>query len=174
MVLWKEAFEFQKQQDARRERQQLEAQQHLQQAHNQPLLYQHEPQQQQQEQPQQQQQHKGTAAAGAPGALDAAAAALQQLQHWQERVQLFHDLRRKCGVPHPAWLLVNGSLQVGVLHCWLGVCGGGGGGSRQGLRGQVEERGNGVPGRMGGGGTAWEGGVVRRQCQGNEGVNVQR
>lgn len=126
MVLWKEAYEFQRQQDARRERQQLEAQQRLKQVQNQGLLYQHEPQQEQQDQAKpQQQQCKGTAAA-APGALDAAAAALQQLQHWQERVQLFHDLRRKCGVPHPAWLLVNGSLQVGGCALLL-VLGGWGG-----------------------------------------------
>lgn len=100
MVLWKEAYEFQKQQNARLQRQQQEQQQ---------------PQQQQEGTQQQQSQlrQQATPAAGAgQGPLDAAAAALQQLQHWQQRIALFHDLRRKCGVPNPAWLLVNSSLQV--------------------------------------------------------------
>jgi hypothetical protein len=93
MVLWKEAYEFQKQQDARLQRQQ-----------------------EQQGTNQQQATPAGAAAGAGQSPLDAAAAALQQLQHWQQRLALFHDLRRKCGVPHPAWLFVNSSLQV---RCWL-------------------------------------------------------
>jgi hypothetical protein len=87
------------------------------------------------------------------------------LQHWQERVQLFHDLRRKCGVPHPAWLLVNGSLQVGgcalllVLGGWgnEGQCPGMEGGGQGGKGGEVgggrgrECMGEGLHARMGGG-----------------------
>lgn len=110
MVLWKEAYEFQKQQDARLQRQQQEQQQPQQQEGTQ--QQQQQPQLQLQLQPQQQATPASAAAGAGQGPLDAAATALQQLQHWQQRLALFHDLRRKCGVPHPAWLFVNSSLQV--------------------------------------------------------------
>jgi hypothetical protein len=44
--------------------------------------------------------------------VDSAAAALQQLQHWQARLAMYHELRVKCGVPHPAWFVFNQLLQV--------------------------------------------------------------
>lgn len=44
--------------------------------------------------------------------LSRAAEALHQLHEWQVRLQVFHDLRRKCSVPHPAWFVVNQCLQV--------------------------------------------------------------
>jgi hypothetical protein len=108
MVLWKEAYEFQKQQQARMDRQQQEQQQQQQQQQEEAQSM------QQPQQSAQKLQLKGPAApaGGGQGAFDAAAAALQQLQHWQQRIQLFHDLRRKCTVPHPAWFFVNSSLQV--------------------------------------------------------------
>lgn len=103
MVLWKEAYEFQKQQHARMERHRQDAAQQQQQGGQ--LIQQ--PEQPMPQQPVLQQQQQVSSSG-----LDAAASTLQQLQHWQERIALFHDLRKKCGVPHPAWLLVNGSLQV--------------------------------------------------------------
>lgn len=111
MVLWKEAYEFQKQQQARMDRQQQEQQE-------QTLSMQQPQQVVQQPHPQ---GPAAAAAGGGQGAFDAASAALQQLQHWQQRIQLFHDLRRKCGVPHPAWFFVNSSLQVcvGGSHCTI-------------------------------------------------------
>lgn len=118
MVLWTEAYELQKQKHAKQQEEMAAAQP------GQPL---------------QQQQQMGAAAQQAElqdssqlpnqplpnhqgqqphpvlqqGAADAAAAALQQLQYWQERIQLYHYFRRKCSVPHPAWLFVNSGLQVG-------------------------------------------------------------
>jgi hypothetical protein len=65
---------------------------------------------------QQQQQQVTDTAAGAllqqAQAASSATAALQQLQHWQARLAVYHELRVKCGVPHPAWFVFNQLLQV--------------------------------------------------------------
>jgi membrane protein insertase Oxa1/YidC/SpoIIIJ len=99
MVLWSEAHEFQRQQETRRQRLRQEQQE-------QGATQQHQHQQQQQ------QQQQAPAHAAGQSSTEAAATTLQQLQQWQGRLQLYHSLRRKCGVPHPAWFLVNSSLQV--------------------------------------------------------------
>ncbi|KAF8072601.1 ALB3L3 [Scenedesmus sp. PABB004] len=57
----------------------------------------------------------GAAPAQQAAGAAAAAAALQQLLQWQRRVATFHDLRRKCAVPHPAWFVVNQLLQWPVF-----------------------------------------------------------
>jgi membrane protein insertase Oxa1/YidC/SpoIIIJ len=124
MVLWTESFEFLRQREARdkhraaadagvsadpasssstlatdlqpREQQFTGAAAGVQQAA--------QPQQQRQQQQQLQQQQLQ--------AVDSATAALQQLQHWQARLAMYHELRVKCGVPHPAWFMFNQLLQV--------------------------------------------------------------
>jgi hypothetical protein len=61
------------------------------------------------------------AAAAAAGGLAAAHESVMQLQRWQRRVRLFHDLRVKCAVPHPGWFFVNNLVQWPVF-VYLGIC----------------------------------------------------
>jgi membrane protein insertase Oxa1/YidC/SpoIIIJ len=61
---------------------------------------------QQQQQQQQQQKHIE---------LDAAKHTLERLAAMHSRLVTFHELRRRCNVPHPAWLLGNGLMQSSVL-----------------------------------------------------------
>ncbi|GBF90311.1 hypothetical protein Rsub_02417 [Raphidocelis subcapitata] len=56
-----------------------------------------------------------------PAALGTAHDGLLQLLRWRRRVSLFHELRVKCGVPHPAWFLANNLVQWPVF-VYLGVC----------------------------------------------------
>ena len=37
---------------------------------------------------------------------------LQQLAELHARVNLYHELRRRCGIPHPSWIVVNNLSQV--------------------------------------------------------------
>lgn len=37
---------------------------------------------------------------------------LLHLHQWQQRLELYNMLRKKCDVPHPSWVLVNQLLQV--------------------------------------------------------------
>jgi len=53
----------------------------------------------------------GSRGSGGPGA-STLADSLAQLASYQARVRVFHDLRRRCDVPHPAWALVNMGVQV--------------------------------------------------------------
>ena len=115
MALWAESHELSRQHEAQLE---AAARQHV----------------QQQQQTQQQQggaghstaAEAGAGAAPAPTANAAAAAApppaaataapgvpdgLLQLLRWRRRVELYGRLRRKCGVPHPAWFLANNLVQ---------------------------------------------------------------
>jgi hypothetical protein len=117
MVLWTESFELQQQLAHAEQRQQNTAVQQPSAAsadagngsksrqwrQQQQQQQQHDADQSPNQQHYQQQQQQ---------LLQVATDALQNLQQWQQRLTTYHDLRRKCGVPHPAWLAVNQALQV--------------------------------------------------------------
>lgn len=108
MVLWKESYEFVRQREKQAEHRAAAAAAAA--THASPCLTQHAPQvdapiitsQQQSQDKQQEPTHQ----------LFKTAQALHQLQQWHVRLQVFHDLRVKCAVPHPAWFMVNQCLQV--------------------------------------------------------------
>jgi hypothetical protein len=115
MVLWAESFEFLRQRDAR-EKHKAEAaaaaaggstvSQHS------TLLATAQPDQQQQAASATDGAQQAQALLQQVQAANSATAALQQLQHWQARLAVYHELRVKCGVPHPAWFAFNQLLQV--------------------------------------------------------------
>jgi hypothetical protein len=117
MVLWTESFEFLRQREARDKHKAAAAAgisaEPTSNSSSSALSTDMQPHQQQQ-------QFTGAAAGMQPAAqpmqqqqaMDSATAALQQLQHWQARLAMYHELRVKCRVPHPAWFVFNQLLQV--------------------------------------------------------------
>ncbi|KAF6264498.1 hypothetical protein COO60DRAFT_128154 [Scenedesmus sp. NREL 46B-D3] len=128
MVLWTESFEFLRQREARDKHKAAAAAAAASRdctalSRSSMFAADMQPTQQQQQQ-QQQQQIAGAAVGDQPAAqalqqqlqaASSATAALQQLQHWQARLAVYHDLRVKCGVPHPAWFLFNQLLQFPIF-----------------------------------------------------------
>eukprot|EP00878_Enallax_costatus_P010559 GHUV01011026.1.p1 GENE.GHUV01011026.1~~GHUV01011026.1.p1 ORF type:complete len:561 (+),score=174.83 GHUV01011026.1:501-2183(+) len=114
MALWRESYEFVRQQEKRAKHQAVTAaatEANLSHtaatggpqaaAADQAVQHNRQPGQQHHQEPKRQLFH--------------AAEALRQLQQWQARLQVFHELRRKCCVPHPAWFVVNQCLQFPVF-----------------------------------------------------------
>ncbi len=48
-----------------------------------------------------------------PGTATGLQAQLERLAEWQTRMRMYNELRDKCGVPQPYWILVNQVAQVG-------------------------------------------------------------